>query len=115
MVEKEVDEKLRASGQKSIKTSMGHIICNDLSSALFSNVVILVEGSSDKAILEEVANRYFEDNIQLSSTMALGKYGIQILPAIGKPNIPKLHAILDKFGITSLVMFDNDQSKKLAM
>ena len=38
----------------------------------FSNVVILVEGSSDKAILEEVANRYFEDNIQLSSTMALG-------------------------------------------
>lgn len=112
VVEKEVDEKLRASGQKSIKTSMGHIICNDLSSALFSNVVILVEGSSDKAILEEVANRYFEDNIQLSSTMALGKYGIQILPAIGKPNIPKLHAILDKFGITSLVMFDNDQSKK---
>ncbi len=104
--EEKVDEKVTEAGFKSVKNSIGKTICNDLASALFSNVVILVEGSSDKAILEEVANRYFD------SATEFCKYGIQIIMAGGKSNIPKLHAILNNFGIVTLAMFDNDQSKK---
>lgn len=104
--EEKVDEKVTEAGFKSVKNSIGKTICDNLASALFSNVVILVEGSSDKAILEEVANRYFD------SATEFCKYGIQIIAAGGKGNIPQLHAILNNFGIVTLAMFDNDQSKR---
>lgn len=76
--EEKVDEKVTEAGFRSVKNSIGKTICNNLASALFSNVVILVEGSSDKAILEEVANRYFD------SATEFCKYGIQIIAAGGK-------------------------------
>lgn len=107
-----IEETLQNSGYPNATTRIGKMITHDLSSALFSNVVILVEGNTDAGFLEEIANRYFTSGESLSS-LTSWKYGIDICNGNGKENLIPLQIILQAFGIPTLMMFDNDNNKAL--
>lgn len=66
--------------------------------AFFAEAVVLVEGETDKAVIEEVAAK--ED--------ALERYGVTVVNAGGKANLIIAHAILAQLGIPSLTVFDSD-------
>jgi putative ATP-dependent endonuclease of OLD family len=71
-----------------------------LAEALFSDAVVLVEGSTDKAILEGAANR--------AGQVPLENLGIAVAEAGAKSSLFIPHAILARLGIPSLTVFDSD-------
>lgn len=66
--------------------------------SLFATGVVLVEGDTDKAVIEEVA----------AKTGALECFGVMVASANGKGNLVVAHAILAQLGIPSLTVFDSD-------
>ena len=81
-----------------IQSRWAQICMKNLSEALFAEVVVLVEGECDRAILEGIGAR----------TRHLAADGIEVAHANGKDGLFILHAILDELGIRSMVVFDND-------
>ena len=79
-----------------------HQVCTvSLAEAIFSDAVILVEGETDKAIIEGASCRVGQ--------IPLARLGISIAVANGKDGIPIPHAILTRLGIPTLTVFDNDR------
>ncbi|MEU6798698.1 ATP-dependent endonuclease [Nonomuraea wenchangensis] len=70
----------------------------NLPEALFGHVVILVEGNTDKGVLEGCGLRIDP----------LNRHGIVVAPAGGKDNIALAHAILTELGVPCYVVFDGD-------
>ena len=72
----------------------------NLAEALFSDAVVLVEGTTDKAVLEGAARRVGPEPLE--------NLGIAIADAGSKSTLLIPHAILNRLGIPSIVVFDND-------
>jgi hypothetical protein len=72
----------------------------DLAEAIFADAVVLVEGDTDKAILEGAASR--------KGQVPFERLGISVAVANGKDGFLVPHAILSRLGIATLVVFDND-------
>jgi putative ATP-dependent endonuclease of OLD family len=85
----EVD--LRLAGRlKSVESRLDAVAASRLSEALFSSAAVLVEGSTDKAVLEGSAEKTSRTSLLTSGiTVDLG----------GKSNIMMAHAILTELGI----------------
>lgn len=80
-------------------TSRWHQVCtNNLSEALFSDAVVLVEGEDDKGVLDGLASR----------TTQLEALGVTVAPARGKNGLFLPYVILRELGIPALVVFDSD-------
>ncbi|MEU4332837.1 ATP-dependent nuclease [Nonomuraea dietziae] len=74
----------------------------NLPEALFGHVVILVEGTSDKGVLEGCGLRLDP----------LNKHGIVVAIVGGKDNIALAHAILTELGVPCYTVFDGDANCK---
>ncbi|ROP37231.1 ATP-dependent nuclease [Saccharothrix texasensis] len=85
----------------SVASQLDAVAATTLSEALFSNGALIVEGTSDKAVLEGLAEK--------SDVTSLLHPGITIVAADGKSNIPLVHAILSELDIPCYVMFDGDK------
>ncbi len=96
-----VTDRLEQAGcAANIEARYGFTLAQNLSTGLFANVVILVEGSSDAAILESLSNNHYSSE--------LNRRGIAIVDCGSKSNICFFHAILEQFNIPSVTVFDND-------
>ncbi|RII42031.1 ATP-dependent endonuclease [Galactobacter valiniphilus] len=76
------------------------LLTNTLSEALFSERVLLVEGSTDREVLYGIGDR-----------TTVGRYeaaGLSIVPVGGKGNLIFAHAILSELGIPVFTLFDGD-------
>lgn len=97
-----VAKRLRKAGCKSdIEARYGLTLVQNLSTGLFANVVILVEGSSDEAILSSLSESHYDAE--------LDRRGVAIISCGGKDSICFFHAILEQFDIPAVVVFDNDR------
>lgn len=76
-----------------------HIFSRELCEGFFAQKVILVEGVTDKAILEGVYKAQGRDNIS---------EGIVIISADGKTKIDKPFYIFNKLGVPTYAVFDSD-------
>ncbi len=76
-----------------------HIFSRELCEGFFAQKVILVEGVTDKAILEGVYKAQGRDNIS---------EGIVIVSADGKTKMDKPFYIFNKLGIPTYAVFDSD-------
>lgn len=74
-----------------------------LAESFFADVVLLVEGTTDRAILAGIADR---------ESFGLLLRGIFICEAGGKNALLLAHAILDSLGIPSYVLADNDSHRR---
>jgi predicted ATP-dependent endonuclease of OLD family len=81
-----------------VAKQLSGVFLKRLPEALFADAVILVEGTTDQAILEGCALR--EDALNVS--------GIVVVEAGGKDGIPLAHSILEELGVPCFVMFDGD-------
>jgi putative ATP-dependent endonuclease of OLD family len=91
----------RLDGIKSpeqVVKQLSGVFLKRLPEALFADAVILVEGTTDQAILEGCALR--DD--------PLNACGIVVVDAGGKAGIPLAHAILEGLGVPCFVLFDGD-------
>jgi putative ATP-dependent endonuclease of OLD family len=78
---------------------MGALCIDDLSEALFAEAVMLVEGTTEQAIIEGIAEREGEP---------LALDGIVVAEVGGKGGLLLPHAILDQLGIPCYLIFDGD-------
>lgn len=85
--------------EERVKKQINSAILNSLSEALFASAVVLVEGPTDRAVLEGCAAR---------DIAPLAVEGIHVAEAGGKSSLPLSHAILDLLGIPCYVVFDAD-------
>lgn len=83
-----------------IDRQMDNVAISRLPAALFANAVLLVEGTTEFAVLHGVADR--------EKVSALLTSGIVVASVGGKNNIFLPHAILTEFGIPCFTMFDGD-------
>jgi putative ATP-dependent endonuclease of the OLD family len=83
---------------ESVRKQLSGVCLTRLPDAFFANAVIIVEGETDRAVLEGCALR--ED--------PLNAHGIAIVEAGSKEGIPLAHAILDDLGIPCFTVFDGD-------
>lgn len=75
-------------------------ISNSLPIALFANRVLLVEGTTECAIIHGIADR--------QRVGALEAAGVSVVEVSGKSNLPLAHAILTSLGIPTYCLFDGD-------
>jgi putative ATP-dependent endonuclease of the OLD family len=66
--------------------------------SLFAAGVVLVEGDTDKVVIEELA----------AKSEALECFGVTVASAHGKGNLVVAHAILSQLGIPAMTVFDSD-------
>lgn len=71
-----------------------------LSDALFAERALLVEGTTEVAVLHGIGDR--------KATASLESSGLAVVEVGGKDNIPLAHAILDSLGISTRSLFDGD-------
>lgn len=102
MAKKErIIEKLQCVvSENSINSQLGKIITGQIAEALFSNAVLIVEGTTEAGIFYGVGDR-----VRVGYLESLG---ISVIPAGSKMNVPLLHAILSEFGIPTYCLFDAD-------
>lgn len=72
----------------------------ELAEALFSNRVLLVEGTTEASVFYGIGDKL--------SVGHLESLGISIVPVGGKSLIPLYHAILSSIGISVYTLFDSD-------
>src|SRR5690606_34993869 len=84
--------------RKRLSPQILSVLNEGFAEAFFAEAVVLVEGETDKAVIEEVAAK--ED--------ALERYGVTVVNTNGKANLIIAHAILKQLGIPSLTVFDSD-------
>ena len=83
-----------------VERQIKEILTGQLSEAIFSKGVIIVEGSTEVATLQGVAER---------SNQYLEVHGISVVGVGGKTNIALTHAILKSLGIPTYAIFDADK------
>lgn len=88
-----------------VRRRLDNVCLNELRDALFAPLVVLVEGTTDRAVIEGILNR---DDIQAST-------GIEIACAYGKTNLPLPIAILTHLGIPFVVLHDGDSTLESRM
>lgn len=81
-----------------LRSRLANMCLANLPEALFGHVVVLVEGSSDKGVLEGCGLRIDP----------LNRHGIVVADVGGKDNIALAHAILTELGVPCYVVFDGD-------
>lgn len=86
---------------RSVRSQLDAVAATKLSEALFSNAAVLVEGASDKAVLEGLAEK--------SSVTSLLSRGVTVVDTGGKPGVMLAHAILSELGIPCYALFDGDK------
>ena len=94
-------ERRLANHVKSVKAQLDAVAASKLSEALFSSAAVLVEGTTDKAVLEGLAEK--------ASLTSLLSRGITVVDVGGKTSIALAHAILTELGIPCYVVFDGDK------
>lgn len=92
--------------EERVRKQIGAAILNRLAEALFASAVILVEGDTDKAVLEGCA---------LRSATPLAVEGIHVAEAGNKTAIYLSHAILKLLGIPCYAVFDGDSGVGIRM
>lgn len=95
-------EKRLAGSLHSVQAQLDAVAASKLSEALFANAAILVEGTTDKAVLDGLAEK--------SAVTSLLSRGITVADVGGKSNIMLAHAILTELGVPCYVMFDGDKN-----
>lgn len=94
-----VERRLRGtSSPEQVSRQLSGVFLNRLPESLFTSAVIVVEGTTDRAILEGCALR--DD--------PLNACGIVVVDAGGKQGIPLAHTILEELGVPCFVLFDGD-------
>jgi putative ATP-dependent endonuclease of the OLD family len=94
-----VENRLAGTRQPAqVAKQLSGVFLKRLPEALFAGAVILVEGTTDQAILEGCALR----------GDALNVSGIVVVEVNGKDGIPLAHSILEELGVPCFVMFDGD-------
>ncbi|NKR29280.1 AAA family ATPase [Rhodococcus hoagii] len=88
-------------GAKAVRSRWDQVCTNALAEALFAEAVVLVEGDDDKAILDGVAGRDGQRQLEMD--------GITVACSFGKSGHFTPHAILEELSIPTLVVFDNDK------
>lgn len=71
-----------------------------LSSAIFANRVLLVEGTTEAAVFYGIGDRVASGSLEAA--------GLEIAPVGGKGNVPLAHALLTSLGIPTYCLFDGD-------
>lgn len=84
----------------SVRSQLAGTISNQLSAAVFSTKVLLVEGTTEAAVLYGIGDR--------DGVGSLEARGLSIVPVSGKMNIPLAHSILTSLGIPTYCLFDAD-------
>lgn len=79
-----------------------HIFTREVCEGFFANKVVLVEGSTDRAILHAIYQ---------SRKLDAHREGISIISVDGKSKMDKPLYIFKSLGIPTYVVFDNDQNK----
>lgn len=74
-----------------------------LNEGFFANVVVLVEGEEDRAVILGMSN---------SMGYEFEKMGISVIPCTGKSNLDRPTAIFQKLGIPVYTIFDSDKGEK---
>lgn len=90
--------------ERSIRSRWDQVCLKQLAEAFFADGVILVEGDTERAILEGAV---------LGKTLAVS--GVTVASAGGKPHILLPYAILEGLGINTLLIFDNDSGVRSRM
>lgn len=85
---------------EAVRARWDQVCTRNLAEAFFAEAVVLVEGDTDKGVLDGMSRR--EGQRQLEAD------GITITEAWGKTGIYTPHAILAELRIPTLVIFDND-------
>ncbi|QYF74879.1 ATP-dependent endonuclease [Cryobacterium sp. PAMC25264] len=83
-----------------VASQMDGTIASRLPVALFANRVLLVEGTTEVAVLHGIADR--------TEIGSLESLGVSVVDVGGKENIALAHAILTSLGIPTYCMFDGD-------
>lgn len=83
-----------------IERQLKEILLGQLSDAIFSKGVIVVEGQTEVAVLQGIAER---------SGNLLEVHGISVVGVGGKTNIALVHSILKSLGIPTYAIFDGDR------
>ncbi|MBP3088485.1 DUF2813 domain-containing protein [Corynebacterium sp. sy017] len=97
----EIKEKLTAFVKPStVVSQLGNMARGTLSSAIFANYTLLVEGTSEVAIFYGIGDRERLGYLEAS--------GLEIVPVGSKTNFFLSHAILSGLGIHAYVLFDGD-------
>lgn len=86
----------------SVRSRLAAVAATTLSEALFSHGAVLVEGSTDKAVIEGLAEKY--------NHTSLLNHGVSVVDVQGKSNLFLGHAILTELGIPCYVVFDGDNT-----
>ncbi len=85
---------------EAVDRQIDSILANQLSLALFSQRVLLVEGTTELAVFYGIGDR--------EAVAFLEAAGVSIVATGGKTNIPVLHSILSALGIPTYTLFDGD-------
>lgn len=85
--------------EKAVRSRLDNACLNEIRDAMFASAVLLVEGPTDKAILEGIG----EASTPLSSR------GVEVAVANSKDQIFLPAAILRKLGVPHFILFDSDK------
>ena len=83
-----------------VEKSLQRELKGEFSEAFFAELVVLVEGETDKAVIESLAER---------ETISLDGYGIAVVDVGGKGNLKISWSILRGLDIPCYVIFDEDE------
>lgn len=86
----------------SAQSRLVNIMSPWVNEGFFADVVVLVEGESDRAAILEVAKQTGED---------FEKTGISVIPVMGKTKLDRPYLIFTELGISTYIIFDCDKSK----
>ncbi|WP_026922895.1 ATP-dependent nuclease [Glycomyces arizonensis] len=83
-----------------IEVQLHTLLTEQFAEGFFSEGVVLVEGETDKAVIEEASTE---------TAGPLFKFGVSVINAYGKSNLILAQAILDDLGIPAMTVFDSDR------
>ena len=96
----DIEDEISPYYHKKIYSALENIYTKQLPIGIFSSEVILTEGSTDKVVLERIAEKIGHS--------IFNKYGISVIDCGSKSSIIMHYAILHALGIPTIVVFDND-------
>lgn len=88
---------------KAIRERWDQVCTRNLAEAFFAEAVVLVEGETDKSILDGIAGRLNQRQFEVD--------GITVAQAQSRQHMCTPHAILAELDIPTLVIFDNDSGR----
>lgn len=88
---------------EAIRQRWDQVCTRNLAEAFFAEAVVLVEGESDKSILDGIASRLGQRQFEVD--------GITVAQVQSRQHLYTPHAILAELEIPTLVIFDNDSGR----